>query len=437
MRYSIISRQLNISQLQLEVQRCGGRNLRVASASKQIFCDLSDEGVAKLRAIQCSVNKVGGVKAVVMPPVITPPTPVAAIPTYSPEELVWAAGLDDLRGLTEPPLFGEGLCLAIIDTGILESHEKINGRVVYSENFTTDEMRDHYNHGTAVASIIIAVAPLCNILNLKVLDDLGEGTEEDVVLAIDLCITLNDTNSPIAPSVINLSLGSPDDANPDNPLRVACRAALDKGIWILASAGNSGPTNYTITNPACEKYVIAVGSAKYLPEESSFIVSDFSSRGPTLEGLTKPELVMFGEDILVASSAGVAATVAKSGTSFSTPFFSGITLLYHEACFKWVAYEIEMLPGVLPRGTIGLERIPIPVEMMVDRFFPLTCSKPQGVAPGKDNDYGDGFPLGALIYEALTARPAMDISTLMGSIMPIMGIAMLSMVMTSLTKGLK
>ena len=58
----------------------------------------------------------------------------------------------------------------------------------------------------------------------------------------------------------------------------------------------------TINCPACEQYVMAVGSAHYLPESNTFVVSDFSSRGPTQEGLVKPDVVLFGEDIVVASS---------------------------------------------------------------------------------------------------------------------------------------
>ena len=46
-------------------------------------------------------------------------------------------GIDQFRSLTTPELFGNGFNIAIIDTGIRESHELINGRVVYSKNFTS------------------------------------------------------------------------------------------------------------------------------------------------------------------------------------------------------------------------------------------------------------------------------------------------------------
>lgn len=437
MRYAVISKGLTVSQLQDEVKRHGGRNLKVATASKQIFCDLEPAAVDKLRAMGCSVSKVGEVKAVVIPPIgVTPPTPVAAAPVYSPEELAWAVGLEELRGLTEPPLYGEGMNLAIIDSGIRGTHNKINGRVIYSKNYTADPMRDGFDHGTGVCSIAVTVAPLCNVLNLKVLNDKGEGTEEDVVLAIDDCILFHDTQPDIAPTIINLSLGSPDDGNPDNPLRVACRAAIEEGIYVHASAGNSGPSLYSITCPACEKDVFAIGSAKYIPEESSFVVSNWSSRGPTLEGLIKPDVVMFGEDISVASSASDTATTAKSGTSFSTPFCSGMNLLYHESVAKWVAYEAIQFPGVLPRGAIG--RYVISPAVMIEDFFPRICAKPPAVALGKDYDYGDGIPLASLVYRALTVSPAMEsIGVLLGSVTPILAFAMMGMIIIPMAKELR
>lgn len=424
MRYSVLSKGLTISQLQDEVKRCGGRNLRVATASRQIFCDLDDFGAIKLRAAGCSVSKIGGVKATIMPPIITPPEPLVGAPVYTPEELVWGIGLEELRSMVEPPLYGEGFNLAIIDTGIRETHNKIKGRIVYTKNYTTDPMRDGFNHGTGVCSIALAIAPLCNILNLKVLNDKGEGTEEEVALAIDDCISFHDTHPDIAPTIINLSLGGPDDGNPSNPLRVACRAAVDRGIWVAASAGNLGPGPYTITCPACEQYVFAVGSAKYEP----FEVSIWSSRGPTLEGLAKPDVVMFGEDISMASSVSDVATVAKSGTSFATPITSAMGILYHEGAYRQAVTLRRLVE--LPAAEIYY----ITFEELIDDYLPLICVKPQDVPAGKDYDYGYGILYGPALAQTLRIVPLVDISTM---ITPILGIALLGMVMAPMIKGLK
>ena len=419
MRYAIMGATVE------QVKSVGATDIKEARSTGIIFATLTDEQVARLRSQGCTVSKVGEVRTAVMPPIVAPPVPVAAVPTYTPEQLVWAAGMEELRGITRPPLYGEGFNLAIIDSGIRETHTKINGRVVYRKNYTSDPMRDGFSHGTGVCSIALAVAPLCNVLNLKVLNDKGEGTEEDVVLAIADCIDLQDTEPSIAPSVLNLSLGAPDDGNPNNPLRVACRAAIDKGIWVVASAGNGGPAPGTITSPACERYVVAVGSAKYEP----FQVSDFSSRGPTREGLIKPDGVLFGEDIVVASSESDTATTAKSGTSFATPFASGMVLCFLEGLYRR-AVPIQEIPGVYPE--LGIWYF-TPADA-IDKYFAGVTIKPQGVPAGKDNDYGYGLPFGPLVAQALGLRPAVDISAMLT---PVVAIALLGMMTTAMAKAFR
>jgi len=427
MRYAVISKGLTISQLQDEVRRAGGKNIKVALASKQVFCDLGPDAVSKLQAMSCSVTRVRGVKAAVMPPIVTPPTPIAAVPTYRAADLILEIGMEDMRNITEPPLYGSGMNLAIVGTGIRKTHKRINGRVVYEKNYTISPMRDDFDHDTGVCDIALALAPQCNILNLKVLNDKGEGSEEDVAIAIDDCISLRDINSDIAPTVINLSLGGPDDGNPDNPLRVACIAAVNRGIWVSASAGNSGPAPYSITCPACEKYVFATGSISYEP----FQVSTFSSRGPTMEGLVKPDAVMFGENIEMASSKSDTAVVAKSGTSFATPFNSGIAIIYHEAAKRQALWKESVL-GV-PPGEIYF----VSMQELIDSYLPLICLKPEKAPRGKDYEYGYGLPYGPLAYKALFARPAIDISTLMSMVTPVMGIGLLEMMMIPMVRTLK
>ncbi len=434
MRYAVISERLAIAELQNEVKRCGGRNLRVASASRQVFCDLEAAAVDKLKATGCIVSKVGGVKAAIIPSPRVP-TPIAAAPVYSPEELIWATGLEDMRFLIEPPLYGEGFNIAIIDTGIRETHERIAGHIIYSKNYTSDPMRDGFNHGTGVASIVTTVAPLCNILNLKVLNDKGEGTEEELTLAVDDCLAMYDAREVITPLIINMSLGSPDNGNPNSPMRVACRAAIERGIWVAAAAGNDGPSSGTILSPACEKYVFAVGSAKY---DTPFSVSDFSGRGPTKEGLVKPEALMFGENIVLASSESDTATIAKTGTSFATPFMSAAALLYHEGWLK-VKYIGEPFPTMWTGRFPELEVLEVPpnIDIIIDRYLGQISAKPQGVALGKDNAYGYGIIAGGLIASALGVVPVTDVTIMMASLTPILGIGILSMVLAPMIKAVK
>lgn len=422
MRYAVIGAAVK------QVKDAGGTDIKEARSTGIIFATLTESQAAYLGSLGFIVNKVGKVKAPVMPP-----RPVAAEPRYSPEELVWAAGFEELRSISEPPLYGSGFTLAIIDSGIRETHEQIKGRVIYRKNYTSSPMGDTFNHGTGVCSIALAVAPQCNILNLKVLGDEGSGTEEGVVLAIDDCISLQDTQPDIAPSVINLSLGTPDDGNPNNIIRVACRAAIERRIWVIAAAGNEGKP-LSIMSPGCEKYVGCVGSCSYEP----FEVSDFQSRGPTKEGLIKPDCLLFGEDIVVASSVSDTATIAKSGTSFSTPFTAAMGLLYFEGMYRVVltARPLPERPGYPP--AIEGDRIPS-IQDTLDVYMPWLCVKPQGVALEKDNEYGCGLPLGSLVFKALTqaVAPGVDITALLTGMTTVVGVGMVGMMMVPMIKAFK
>ncbi len=420
MRYSIQKATLE------QVKAVGGSDIKETKAIGIIFAELSNEQANRLKAQGALLSIVSGVKAVVFPPVISPPTPVAAVPTYTASDLITITGLDKLRDITVPPLYGLGMTLAIIGTGIRETHQQIKGRVVYRKNYTADVMQDGFNHDTGTASIALVLAPQCNILNLKVLDNKGEGTEEEVVIAIDDCISMWNAHSQYAPNVMNLSLGGPDDGNPNNTLRVACRAAIATGIWVFASAGNFGPTPYSITCPACEQYVFGIGSVKYLPDQKSFIISSFSSRGPTLEGLIKPDAVLFGEDISMASSDSDTATIAKSGTSFAAPFGAAMGILYLEGVNKLAQTQVQL--GQLPPAQLYY----VSPNKVIDEYFPKVCIKPAGVVAGKDDEYGWGVAYGPYILQAFQPAAAMDISTMLSGITPIFGIAMLGMIIKTM-----
>ncbi|MBA7682087.1 hypothetical protein ES703_90433 [subsurface metagenome] len=409
-----------------QVKAVGATAIKEARSINIIFATLTTEQVAKLKAQGVIVGLIAGVKAAVMPSPRVP-APVAAEPIYSAEELLFVAGYDRLRSITTPPLYGAGFNLAMVDSGIRSTHSMIKGRVVHSKNFTTDVMGDNFDHGTGTASLAVAVAPQCNLLNLKVLDSKGFGTEEEVILAIDYCIALRDEGSSIAPHVINLSLGSPDEGNPNSPMRIACRAAIDRAIWIFASGGNDGPAPGKIMSPACERYVSCTGSVKYDP----YVISEFSSRGPTKENLTKPDACMWGENFIVASSVSDTATVAKSGTSFSNPLAAGMAILTREGMYRQ-AVLADPVAGLDPETGWRMT-----VEDLIDYYYPIICVKPAGIIVGKDNDYGYGLPFPDTILQAVGFRPAIGMEVLMSSITPLLGIGILSMLMSGLMKSFR
>lgn len=384
-----------------EVRAVGGTNIKETHLGI-IFANLTDKQASDLRDRGALVTRVKAVATEVAPPApsleVAPPAPVGAAPLYTAEQLSWAAGYEGLRDLAVPPLYGARYNVAVLDTGIRASHEQIKGRVVYSKNYTSSPPGDGFNHGTGVAGIILTIAPLCNILDMKVLSDKGEGTEEEVVLAIDDSLLYHERDAEsYGPLLVNLSLGVEDDGNPNSLMRVACRAAVDSGAWVFAAAGNSGPIPGTIMSPACERYVVAIGSVGYSP----FIVSSFSSRGPTLGGLIKPDVVMFGENMIVASSVSDTATIAKGGTSFACPFAPGMCVIYHEALNRQAVLVGYVRPEL------------VSIKDALDGLMARYCGKPEGASIYKDNDYGYGLPFGPLVREALAPGVQVDISTLL------------------------
>lgn len=385
-----------------------GVNIVPVSYCSQVFMSMSEDAARLLSESGYVVVPVHNVKA----SLVTTPIDIIGVYESSPRDIYDLLGINRFKLSISPPLSGLGYCVAVIDTGIRSTHQLLGGKVIYSKNFTGDEDGDIFDHGTGVASVIHAVAPDTSILDMKVLGDDGEGTEEEAVLAINECIELLYTNIEVAPNVINMSIGSPDDGNPSNPLRVACKEAMAQGIVVVAAAGNGGPGASTVINPACEPYVVAVGSVA----KPGLEVSEFSSRGPTTEGEVKPDTTFIGEDLIIASSDDDGEIVAKSGTSFSAPLVSGIVLLTMEGLVKTYSIPREMYVG----------KNVLTNTMIIDKMLPSVCIKPKGAPEEKDNSYGYGLPIGSAIQQTTTAAGIIDIGGTIALSMSMMLMIMMS-----------
>ncbi len=197
---------------------------------------------------------------------------------------------------------GSGISVAVVDSGINGSPDLNGGllglsRVVYSQNFVSGSLTasDQYGHGTHVAGLVAGdgasstgpsyfrtfkgIAPSANLVNLRVLDSNGEGTDSAVIAAISRAI---DLKSMYNIRVLNLSLGRPVmESYRQDPLCQAVEKAWKAGIVVVVSAGNYGRYDGanndgygTITSPGNDPYVITVGAMKPMgtPERTDDLI---------------------------------------------------------------------------------------------------------------------------------------------------------------------
>ncbi|MBU5294424.1 S8 family peptidase [Anaerosalibacter bizertensis] len=250
------------------------------------------------------------------------------------------ANLPHRRGYT-----GEGVTVAIIDTGTSPHSDLLvpNERIVGFKDFVNNRSSpyDDNGHGTHIAGIIAGsgyssngkytgIAPKANILPIKALDENGSGNTSDIIKAISWAI---ETKNQYNTKIINLSLGSPVN-NPcsKDPLCKATKEATDNGLVVVVAAGNSGPSKKSILSPGISPNVITVGAVddKRTPNTSDDTIASFSSRGPTKEGLNKPDIVAPGVNIMSLSNTKQNGYTSLSGTSMATPVISGAIALLLE-----------------------------------------------------------------------------------------------------------
>ena len=234
---------------------------------------------------------------------------------------------------------GDGVGVAILDTGISihEDFSKLNRRIVCFKDFVNKKVNpyDDNGHGTHVAGICAGdgyvlgglykgIAPKCNIISAKVLDEYGMGKVGHVEEAI---LWVVDNKKRYGIDIINLSVGSYGaDISDVKRLNELVEYAWDNGIVLLTAAGNKGPKPVSITDPGTCKRVITVGAMEEcVTRNKNRTKRSFSGCGPTKECIVKPEVVAPGCNIV--SCNGKNGYTSKSGTSMATPIVSGVVAL--------------------------------------------------------------------------------------------------------------
>jgi subtilisin family serine protease len=208
---------------------------------------------------------------------------------------------------------GEGILVAVIDSGVDAGHPALKGAVL--EEFEAVETKKGATdtHGTAVASIIAAregmtgVAPQAMLLSIKAFAPDGKygrtlGNTYDLLRGIDWAVKKN-------AKVLNLSFAGPRDPL----LQSALHAAAERGVVLVGAAGNKGPKAPPAYPGAYEQVIAATAT------DAKDRLYKQANRGDYV-AIAAP-----GVDILAA--AGKKGYGVTSGTSMAAAYVSGSVAL--------------------------------------------------------------------------------------------------------------
>lgn len=254
---------------------------------------------------------------------------------------------------------GEGVRIGFLDTGFEWSrHEALmNANVIaerdfVAEHYSNDQLPPaHYVHGTLVFSVVAGYDPGSFVgvaHDAQFLLGATEDIRSETPIEEDFWVAGIEWMDEIGVDIVSTSLGysifdppypsySPEDMDGNTAVTtIAADMAFERGIMVVASAGNSGETPWRIiTAPADGRFVVAAGAVR--PDGS---IASFSSRGPSADGRIKPDVSAMGVGVWRAQ-VGTSGYTTSSGTSLSAPLVSGTAGLILSARPDLTAAELR------------------------------------------------------------------------------------------------
>jgi serine protease AprX len=182
-------------------------------------------------------------------------------------------------------------------------------------------------------------------MGAKVLNSAGSGTTTAIINGIDWGV-YNGAD------VESLSLGG-TGGDGTSALAQECNWAVSQGVVVVVAAGNSGAC-CTINTPGDARDVITVAAC-----DKNGALASFSSRGPTTDGRTKPDVCSIGVSVYAADAGTACSDVAMSGTSMATPVVAGVSALMLDARGTATPLQVKNVLGytAIDKGNPGKDAL--------------------------------------------------------------------------------
>jgi hypothetical protein len=307
-------------------------------------------------------------------------------------------GVPDLhaRGLS-----GEGVLIALLDAGYHKEHPAFDSLDITAEWDFVDDDGQTQNwdpetetgwgdfHGTFTLSALAGFLPgelIGPAYRASFLLGRTEEVEAEFRGEEDFYVAGLEWAEALGADIISTSLGYrhfgdgfsyPADSLDGKTAvtTVGVNEAARRGVLVVTSVGNEGPEAISLGTPADSDLCIAVGAL--MPWRQ---IADFSSRGPTADGRTKPDLCAQGSEVICGRWLGFFTDVGSaSGTSLAAPLVAGVAALLMEA----------------QQGRSGLDLLQ-ELREIGDR------------SADPDNDYGYGMPWAPLALDESVGTVVVD-----------------------------
>lgn len=260
----------------------------------------------------------------------------------------WANAHIHAKEMWKRGYMGDGVVVAVLDTGCSITHPYIKHSIIGGMNFTTDHMgrssdfSDNNGHGTHICGIISAaynrkngmsgVAPNAKLLVLKVLGEDGSGDISPILKAMNMAVNWRGPGGKRV-NIIGMSFGTEQNYR---ELEDAVNRAADNNILVVAAAGNDGDGTHKtdeIIYPGYYNSVVQVGASDINDEPAAFSNSN-----------KRLDIIAPGVDIL---SLGLNNNyTVMSGTSMACPHVAGgaaLIISYYMKEFGYVPTRKEIM----------------------------------------------------------------------------------------------